>query len=126
MAGHNVIAPEGLSFAVLRDAIEQVRDVDIVELRERRRSKNVAHRPKKRRGCCLTAMIEAKSCDHKSLRRQRIRLTWRQSWRRRFRPNTARYRKPVPCIWTACGLRNETDWLKHPATPKSAACPRVI
>ena len=49
----------------------------------------------------------------------------RQSWRRRFRPKTARYRNPVPSIWTAHGLRSETDWLKQqadPGTPKSAAC----
>jgi hypothetical protein len=39
VAGRNVIAPEGLSFAVLRDAIEQVSEFDIVELRERRRSR---------------------------------------------------------------------------------------
>ena len=39
MAGRNVIAPEGLSFAVLRDAIEQVSEFHIVELRERRRSR---------------------------------------------------------------------------------------
>jgi hypothetical protein len=39
MAGREVIAPDGWSFVVLRDAVERVSEVDIVEVRQRRRSK---------------------------------------------------------------------------------------
>jgi hypothetical protein len=80
MAGREVIAPGGLSLADLRDAIEPVTEVDIVERRERRRSRTWLT-VRRRTGCCLPVMMEAKSCDHKSSRRQRVGLTWRASGR---------------------------------------------